>query len=407
MGKKLKKIKLNKFWKNIFSNKPLMILVAVFILAIFFSSPTAQQYFRATGSNAAGVDLGGGTGLGGGNSIDNGVPVNLIFTPEQKLTDIPVSIYPTDIYQNQIVLINIDDNSDTNIYTYNIKTKVLNKIVSKVNLWGVPRIWGDTVVYSQVDLGGINVYKYNVSQIGSFPIALTMDGKSKDPDIYGSLVVFTKKIDNQQLDQENIYLYNLSSNQTIPINTDNSYIAAQVQPRIDKNIIVWTEYVNIFPGNPSIVWMYNMKTGVATQISASDGHIVNRETSVNLGKIAYAILHEVIGGSNADIYLYNISTGVTDHVLDSDVSEIYPEIRDNNTNNFILYEAIKQPGGFGDHSLRLYDIKNQKDYLVSNNFGNSGSSYMWLDGKSLIIVWGGKTSVDQPTQLYMRRVTIL
>lgn len=167
MGKKLKKIKLNKFWKNIFSNKPLIFIVAVLILAGLFSSPKISRYFKPQRGQAAGWTV-------------------------KQIPGLPAGAMALDVDGKYAITYGSVVNNNKSLYLYNLATPTVNpKLIPKIDYmdglidYGA-RVQGDKVVWTQVRSAkdGRDVYMYNISTNTTKRLTNSATNKT-GTDVYG------------------------------------------------------------------------------------------------------------------------------------------------------------------------------------------------------------------------------
>lgn len=397
MGKKLK---INKSLKSILSNKPLMLFVAILVLAAIFSTPNIRAFLRMP-SEAAGI--GSGVGIGNGTTIGNGIPSDILLTAEKQLTGLPKDFDASDVYGNYIVGIYHSGSSDEALYVYNISTKIASNITKDLpgvsGHFGTPRIDGNNVVYQAYKDAKQNILKYSITNHST--VALLDSNvynfiRPEDVDIYADKVVFASVPSNAT----DIYMLSLSNNHVSPICTAGG---VQSWPRINKNIIVWQDSRN----DNADIYMYNLKTNTETPVVTNTYTQVSPEVYGN--KVVWADFRNDLNGwpqdNNIDIYMYDVflmvETPIAVDILREDQLYI--------AGDFIVYRH--------EHSLVVDDI-NSDIYLYRISAGKkySISTGDWRKQTPMIqivspnvadVIWNDERDSNYGNKIYMRRVKFL
>ncbi|MFH1088556.1 MAG: hypothetical protein V1719_01800 [Patescibacteria group bacterium] len=406
MGKKLKKIKINKFWKNIFKNRPLMVLVVVLILAGIFSSPKMQQYFKATGSNAAGIDLGGGIGLGGGE-IGNSTPVNLIFSPETKIEGLHDVSELADAYGDYVLFCGRHyphGYFQNDLFLYNVKTKapaepITDTVENECSNWNASNqfgkkaaIYGSSIAYissisrlhtynisSKVDTE-VDIYNENGQSLSTFGL-----------DLFRDQVILSLQLDPFHAPQ--IWSYRIGDNEAVQLS---NALLGRARPAIQQNNYIWTDNQDVFNGNTNI---YLGKIGSIMEKQISDSSSGKNDFGDIWGnKIVW---NNWTASEGRKIRLYDAVSGTT-KTIGSDLKD--SQVRPLTVGNrFVLFTNLIFDTA--STAIYLYDNKYDKLYNLTgdstNLVGNNGKIW-WQSNNSLYIYYERYNE-----GVYMQKVSIL
>lgn len=369
MGKKLKKIKVSKFWNNIFKNRPLMILVAVFILAAIFSNKSVQNYLRIP-SQAAGI------GIVPPGITDNSTNIftpNIKFGPIIQLTgqlgfppdgsyNFPVNDeWTQSIYGDWLVFKwdpSVGNPEDQEYMLYNLKTKEIRQLTNNGTFSiDMPRIWGQHVTWVGDDR---NLYLYNIGT--GVKSQLTTDHKvlinsEFSVDINNDRIVFVRE--EIPWEEYTLNIIDLSQGKApVKLFTKDFVIT---NPVIDGSIIAWRDARHAIEPTDCEIYAYNMDSGVEfpistgvhnrTNLSASGGYIIGIDIfdnpysstlfkynlasqqggKVELTNASWIAQPYISNGyivyigamdanfTNPKLYMYEISTGKETKIIDSDI----------------------------------------------------------------------------------------
>lgn len=369
MGKKLKKIKLNKFLKSIFSNKPLMLFVAVLVLAMIFSSKGVQNYLHIP-SQAANIGI-VPPGITN-NSTDISTPFLNFSSPIQLTGQVG---FPPDgsynfpandewtqsIYGDWLVFRwdpSVGNPEGQEYMLYNLKTKEIRQLTNDGTIkFDTPRIWDKYVTWVGYDR---NLYLYNIST--EVKSQLTTDHKVLGNDIYftdinnGRIVFIREEI---PWEEYTLNIVDLSDGNTpIKLFTKDFVIT---NPVIDGSIIAWRDARHAIQATDCEIYGYNIDSGVEfpistglhnrTNISASGGNIIwvdlfnnpysstlfkynlasKKGGKINLTNASWIGQPYISNGyivyigamdsnfTNTKLYMYEISTGKETRIIDADI----------------------------------------------------------------------------------------
>lgn len=290
MGKKLKKIKINKSLKSILSNKPLLFFVAILILAGLFSTPQVRQYFRATGSEAA----------------------SIWKLPELVKSNATVH----DAYKNWIVYTTPtygSPDSVTKINVYDLNSSSIQPVFKDIP--GInPRINGNKVLYRDAG-NNLSVKNFITSTYGLEWLIKPNIGSGEFYDIYNDKVVYTEKSGNSTT----LYLRKLAGGflpaTSIVSKPSTLFKQVFIFPRIegsnDEEYIIWTETtvdLKNSANSGSKAFKYSLSDGSTTELPlnlVSSGAVMAMKFDVS-GDV---IVAPVYSGTKTELVAYQHTTG--------------------------------------------------------------------------------------------------
>jgi len=242
------------------------------------------------------------------------------------------NVYP-DIFEDNIVWSG-DGQEASDIYAYDIKTEVAQRISANSSGQYRPAIFGNKIVWEDYRNEESNIYMYNMETGDEARISENLSGQF-NPDIFGNKIVW---IDNRSGDNE-IYLYDLDSGAEERIGTG---FSSPLSPKIYEDKIIWADYKygenktdiylydlenpflnkileNLsgyfipdiykdtivwrnYSGGVSDIYIYDLGKEEKTRISYSGGY--KQGPSIYNNKIVWSYY----SGEGMDIYLYDIST---------------------------------------------------------------------------------------------------
>lgn len=292
---------------------------------------------------------------------------------------------------------------------YNPFTKITDDIYPQYN----PAIDGDYVVYESWRGGsGSDIYLYDIVSGAETKITSGISGMSSHPDISGDRIVWQ---DNRNGGWE-IYTY-LISRPDIGDYPLFDFEGEQSSPAIHGNTIVWVDHRgDEFSSN---IFMYDLSTGVATQITDDDD---NQQHTPDI--YWPDIVYEDRRTGNSDIYLYNINTQEETQLTEDPADQLNPSIhgrrvvwedmRDGNWNLY-MHHTTYGPGsvyynydweiytGDGFREMSQYNDINPavyEDYIVFQSYRNGSWDiylYSFINdtfGSTSIIITEAKDQIN-------------
>jgi beta propeller repeat protein len=158
---------------------------------------------------------------------------------EQITTDTSTQWYPS-IYGNRIVWDDFrngnKDTGNTDIYMYDLDTKIESEITTNTANQIYPVINGDRIVWEDYRNGDNDIYMYDLNT--NTEVRITSDYYSQSmPDIFGDRIVWA----DYKNGYPDIYMYDLTTSTEWQITTDTS---SQKRPAIYGDWIVWDDNRN-------------------------------------------------------------------------------------------------------------------------------------------------------------------
>ncbi len=392
MGKKLKKIKINKFWKSLFHNKPLVIFAAVLILAIVFTNKNISQYFKPEGSQAA-----------GGASVSS----------EQKIelpADMTGAAIPSDIYGNRLVFTYIGGPSDPKggFYLYDLDTNELKQLfaVGPYGSSAPPRIWGNNIIYAFSNLL-IRYYIPTGEQTTlSSDVVINGNGQSQ-VDIYKNFVVAEVRNHDFEGSPTNIWLYNIQTGISKFISPNPRW---QWKPRIGGHLITWSDDRNSHTSTD--IYAYDLTNNQEKAIcTAKNVQSYADNFGDNIVWVDYRNQNPTYT-DDSDLYLYNYSTSketlLSLHATPTidTKGHMLPVIWD----KYVFYEDNFDPGLVALADLAMINISTLKYTLLYKTAWPELNPVAWGDKNSIKLIWAdGRDSVPpyHVKDMYMRTISLM
>ncbi|KKH45718.1 hypothetical protein EO93_02295 [Methanosarcina sp. 1.H.A.2.2] len=237
------------------------------------------------------------------------------------------------------------------VYMYDISTGNETLIASGRR---IPDIYGNYIVYTNnyyygEDHQNDGIYLYDLNTHNETRIAAVYSF----PAIYGKKVVWSQENSSNASD---IYLYNISTQQTGKITTTNSSIP-ESELDIYGNIVVWTESGNIY--------MHDIASNKTTQVTSN---VSAYQPAIYANSIVYTIGDPYSGG-NKDIYMYEISAARTTRITNSTLA-FSPSVYGD---KIVYADCRNNPEFCEGRDIYLYDLSNTSNNLVANFTGNVSS----------------------------------
>ena len=270
-----------------------------------------------------------------------------------KRTDIPGNFVTGKInaYGNKVVWTGDDGDS---VYIYDVSTG--NETMVASGRRG-PDIYGNYIVYTNnyyygQDHQNDGIYLYDLNTHNETRIAMVYSF----PAIYGEKVVWSQENSSNAYD---IYLFNISTQETGKITTTNSSIP-EYKLDIFGNVVVWTESGNVY--------MYDIASHTTTQVNNSGNA---SQPAIYGNRIVYTICDngDIYSPGHCDIYMYEICTARTTRITTS-ISAFGPSIYGDK----IVYADSRNNPETGEvRDIYLYDLSNTSNNIIANFTGNVSS----------------------------------
>jgi beta propeller repeat protein len=169
-------------------------------------------------------------------------------TPYEYATYSAASIYGNKIVWGRANQGNSSERS-TNISIYDIPTKKVSDI-SRTGKAGGGKIHENIVVWVEQSNESRNIYMRDITKHKTRQV--TFDGNSTSPDVYGDRIVWERDYWEGDNCSNGIYVYNLSTNETIRIT---SYVS---EPAIYDDKIVYIGPSNTEDQQDDCIYLYNL-----------------------------------------------------------------------------------------------------------------------------------------------------
>jgi beta propeller repeat protein len=205
------------------------------------------------------------------------------------------------------------------IFYYDLRTHNEIRVTDNNKSYYLLDIWEDLIIYFSFkqDVEGAWVeegfFLYNTTSGKTTEIFKNDDLKICCLDKFGEYIVYALFIENSQnnnLNNYDIYVYNIKNNITIPISTNEFN---QSFPQIYGDIVVWED--DRHDEKKTDIYMYNLKTKTETRIT--NNNATNLQPRIFQDQIVYYMHTKPVmymwndtytGGENA-FGVYNISSG--------------------------------------------------------------------------------------------------
>lgn len=163
---------------------------------------------------------------------------------------------------------------------------------------------------------------YSLPAYAITPVQITSNlTKDAEPYIYDGQLVWQEMVNNNW----EIFHYNISTGKTTQL-TSNT--VDDMFPRTDGDYVAW-----LGDGMNGALSFYNIETGVTQVIPEEEGDFIKSAPQIATGYITWAMSPVAASVEPGDIYLYNIASGVTTNIsalVDSgnQLEDIGPRIND-------------------------------------------------------------------------------
>ncbi|WP_229391445.1 PKD domain-containing protein [Methanosarcina sp. DH2] len=251
----------------------------------------------------------------------------------------------------------------------------------------IPAINGNRIVWTDTrndnEDENYDIYMYDLSAFRETQIT-TNESWQSSPAIYNNRVVW---VDNRSGNWD-IYMYDLSTSKETQITTNKSN---QFNPVIYGDRIVWTDERNGV-GNTDI-YMYDLLTSRETQITTS----VLRDLGIAIygDRILWAVNREYQDAGNTDIYVYNLSESRETQIATN--KSVY---------GLAIYgdRIVWADDRNGNADIYMYNLSTSKETQITTN----GSEQIYPDIYGDRIVWedwrnmndGGRRNVNSDIYMY-------
>jgi beta propeller repeat protein len=244
-------------------------------------------------------------------------------------------------------------------------------VASSVGRQHTPAIWGDWVVWAdrKSSDAGSNIYAHNLSTNETLRLN-SSNSAAGDPDIYDGLVVWSDRSSGNS----DIYQYDLKTRIESAL-----YVAPgnQINPAIHGDTVVWR--TGEYPSWPE-VWGYSIAQGAAFLISDSPGNKWHPDV---FGDI---VVWGDYRNDNWDIYGYDLSTHTEFEIASGPVYQRSAAIYGDK----VAYEHRH-------HGVGIYDLTTGENKIHGTH---SGGESDWIAIYGSIVVWGDIRDPDRTYNIY-------
>ena len=273
-------------------------------------------------------------------------------------------------------------------------TVTVTRIATGVlSYWNQPAIYNDKIVWEDYRNGYENsdIYMYDIST--GKETQITTSGSAHFPDIYGDRIVW---IDERNKGSNSgyyydVYMYDLSTGKETQISADGSAYDYE-SPSISGDKIVWQ-------GSEDNIYVHNLSTNETIEIVTEQQYPgTNLRLDIFNDKIVYWDTRDAYGTEfndgilNPNIYMYNLSTNKETQITTSKSAVGKPSIYDD--------KIVWVDNRDGKDDIYMYDISTKKETLIkaSEEVGcSTGSPKIYGDR----IVWSDSCYSDEYSNIRM------
>ena len=390
-----------------------MLLAAVLVLAIIFSSPSVKGYLHMPSNAASG-------GIVPPGNVNNSTEIStpdLKFGPIVQLTgqpgfppdgsyNFPVNgEYTTDMFGDWMTFlwtIKGNDGNEQQIMLYNLKTKEVRQLTNDICGKRIPRIWGNYIVW--IDCSS-NITLYNIS--AKTTSQLTTDGGCTgygelNADIYDNKIVFIKYTYPET--DHSIYMIDLSQGTDAVKLPTTQYM--KTESVIYGSLVVWLDWRDSgYPyGTKKKIYAYDLVTGLEYPITMADSY------KGNLDFWGDTIVwvddrNNLPGKFNMDVFMYSVSQHQEQKINKQSARVYNPRVN----NGYIVYTGYDGDPATST-SLYIYNIAKKQEKVA---FGPSfpaiyyGSPIVYTMNNLPKIVWFTVDQVSERPNIFMSQGTFL
>ncbi|MHC1754927.1 MAG: PKD domain-containing protein [Methanosarcina sp.] len=251
----------------------------------------------------------------------------------------------------------------------------------------IPAINGNRIAWTDTrndnEDENYDIYMYDLSAFREKQIT-TNESWQRSPEIYNNRIVW---VDNRSGNWD-IYMYDLSTSEETQITTNKSN---QFNPVIYGNRIVWTDERNGV-GNTDI-YIYDCLTSRETQITTS----VLRDLGIAIygDRILWAVNREYQDAGNTDIYVYNLSESREIQIATN-----------KSVNGLAIYgdRIVWADDRNGNADIYMYNLSTSKETPITTNGSEQiypaiyGDRIVWEDWRNMND--GGRRNVNSDIYMY-------
>lgn len=251
----------------------------------------------------------------------------------------------------------------------------------------IPAINGNRIVWTDTrnenEDENYDIYMYDLSACREKQIT-TNESWQSSPLIHDNRIVW---VDNRSGNWD-IYMCDLSTSEETQITTNKS---SQFNPVIHGDRIIWTDQRNGLDNTD--IYMYDLLTSRETQITTS----VLRQIGIAIygDKILCAVDREYLGAGNTDIYVYNLSTSREIQITTN-----------KSVHGLAMYgdRIVWSDDRNGNADIYMYNLSTSKETQITTNGSEQiypaiyGDRIVWEDWRNMNDV--GRRNVNSDIYMY-------
>lgn len=285
-----------------------------------------------------------------------------------------------------------EDDTDSDLYVYDISTKNSSKIATGSGYQKFPSIYGDKVIYltcAAAESDACDIYMYDLS--GKEETRITTSGNASWPRMQGNIIVWTdaRNMAEPNANNYDIYSYNIISGIERQITTN---VEAQMTPVIYGDIIAWTDLRN----TDNDIYTFDLASSQETKITAAGDQLI---PEIFGNKVAYQSEDQA---GNLDIVVYDLG------------SQGFVEVEANSAGGaqmgvtFDGSRLVYDPTRDGAASLYMYDLSSKIETRITTSrfvelplsTSISGNYIVWEDNRTGIADIYMATLVEQTVPVF-------
>ncbi len=259
----------------------------------------------------------------------------------QVTTNASNQMYPA-IYGNRIVYQD-DRNGDWDIYRYDLQAKIEIRVTNSTANQQYPAIYGNHVVYQDDRNGNWDIYRYDLEN--NTETRITSSLMNHNPAIYGNRIVYTKtRVEYSKVYYSGIYMVDLSNGYESFIYGGTSSLW-DLAPAMYGDRLVWVYQDFVSPAG---YYEKNIYYKDLANLAAGASRITTNTATQEAPDIyANRIVWQDNRNGNWDIYMYNLDTGMETQITNSTANQQNPAVygggpiiyTDNRNGNWDIYYA--------------------------------------------------------------------
>jgi|GEM_PF-2508943 len=229
------------------------------------------------------------------------------------------------IYEDKIVWV---DESDYDVYLYDLSTSQKRRITSDSALQICPYIYGDKIAWDDYrnGAGDADIYLYDLNTSTESRLAYDQQIRSiqSTPAIYADKVVWTDSRNELSDANWDIYMLDFSTGAERQITTNTELDS---KPQIYGDNIVWLRELrgDLLAIRNAELYMYNLSTNEEKQVSTSKTFFVvsTKRPAIYEDKIVWGDAEGPPNNTYHEVYMYDIPTGQEIRVTDNRNTNYY------------------------------------------------------------------------------------